>query len=98
MATESKLVARTTQEHYDKYARLSEHVPTGLAPYSKDVEKLRELFLADEHLNNIPLRNFDAMVYSVRQYAGKGLSIAESCCILKHILIYRVLGAEFESK
>lgn len=85
----------TTRNHYEKYAALAKHVPTWVAPYSRS-SKLRAMFHADHHLNNIPLSAFDAKFDAVMSYVRghKNLSLAESCCVLKHILIYRVLGVK----
>lgn len=88
-----------TREHYEKYERLSEPVPTEL---TDDLyEDLQYLYCIDEHLNNIPLSRFDGKFTIIRLLVHKanltphgGLSLAENVCILKHILIFRVLGKE----
>lgn len=99
-----KLIHVSSQTHYEKYAALSKNVPTSYAPNHSNVELLREAYLKDNHLNNIPLHWFDQRYEAVRsipqdketikKYLVGGLSLAENCCILKHILIYRVLGCE----
>ena len=97
-----------TREHYEKYERLSEPIPTELADDlyeaptgSDDFGNLQYLYCMDEHLNNIPLSRFDEKFTVVRRLVHKanitphgGLSLAESVCILKHIMIFRVLKKE----
>lgn len=85
---------KTTREHYEKYAELSKNIPTACVPRYND-PKLLELYKEDKNLNNIPLREFD-LYYRKRSYEGRCISLSENCCLLKHILIYRVLGAEPE--
>jgi hypothetical protein len=98
------LICKTTKEHYEKYAKRSARVPTYLAPHYDD-PNLMKLFKADENLNNIPLAQFDIAYQTIlRIPVPKGqdtsLSLSENCCLLKHILIHRVLKAqpEFEKE
>jgi hypothetical protein len=71
-----------------------------------DKESLRELFLKDKHLNNINMRHIDALNSAVRSlliqnktletekkdgHVYSWFSLSNGCCIIKHILIYRVL-------
>jgi hypothetical protein len=72
----------------------------------KDVESLKELFLEDKHLNNTDMKQIDSLNSVVRSLliSNKTLqtekkdgkiyswfSLSDGCCIIKHILIYRVL-------
>lgn len=51
------------------------------------LEQLREFLAADRHLNNIPLRRFDAMTASYNAYNPRTrLSFADGCCIYKALL------------
>lgn len=72
----------------------------------KDVQSLKELFLKDKHLNNINMKQIDNLNAEVRSLLIRNgnleterkdgkvyswFSLCEGCCIIKHILIYRVL-------
>lgn len=97
----------TTKEHFNKYKDFLKGVNTadklrlvkGL--YSCE-EELQKLYNKDVHLNNIPMKLIDDKFKEVmqvikpnkREENGKiylSMSLAESCCILKHILIYTIL-------
>lgn len=97
-----------TREHYEKYERLSEPIPTKLTndlhrnlSTGRHIDNLAYLYGIDEHLNNIPLIRFDAkfsvvrlLIHKARLTPHGGLSLAENVYILKHILIFRVLEKE----
>jgi hypothetical protein len=104
------LEKKTTREHYEEYSNLVDAIGESLV-YSflpeKNVDKLREAFLEDEHLNSIPLKEWDRVrtgastkemykspVYLTfkRRQRGMPLSMADCVCALKHCAIYRVLG------
>ena len=55
-------------------------------------KQIREAYSADKHLNNIPLSVWDSVAN--RLYAARGLSLAERVCVLKHIAVTRICGAE----
>jgi len=84
----------TTEDHYRKYAELAEL--TGFTPTSHhpmgEYEYLLEKYLEDHLLNNIPLKEWDSWGVWL-QCSTKRLSTAELCCLGKHLVIYRVLGA-----
>jgi len=84
----------TTEDHYRKYAELAEL--TGFTPTSHhpmgEYEYLLEKYLEDHILNNIQLKLWDNWGCWL-QCGTKRLSIAELCCLGKHLVVYRVLGA-----
>ena len=84
----------TTEDHYRKYAELAEltaFTPTSHHPMG-EYEYLLEKYLEDHLLNNIPLKEWDSWGAWL-QCSTKRLSIAELCCLGKHLVTYRVLGA-----
>ncbi len=101
-----------TREHYEKYARLAECVPDEVVDNLYDdpncphlpmhnIWNLQWLHATDEHLNNIPLKRFDAkfpvvqkLIRTAKLTPHGGLSLANNVCILKHILVFRILGVE----
>ncbi len=104
------LERNTTREYYEKYSKLVDAIGESLV-YSmlpeKNVDKLKEAFLKNEHLNSIPLKEWDRVragasteeiskspVYLAfkRRQRGMPLSIADCTCALKHCALYRVLG------
>lgn len=93
---------KTSKAHYDKYRDLAQRLGIKFNAESPrifgvSIEKLRELFEADPLLNNIPLRRFDNWTETVKFYNRNArLSLAEGCCLAKHLLIYQVLGIEPE--
>jgi hypothetical protein len=96
-----ELTKRTTKEHYEKYARLSEERGVKWNENSSQHmlgmsrEDLIERFKSDPNLNNIKLAWWDGLVTpSVK----RGLSSAECVCLYKHCAIYQCIGAtpEFE--
>lgn len=83
---------KTTKQHYFKYEELLNKKPSlfemGADSYmSRSVGEWEKLYRRDVNLNNVPLAYFD-----VRFIAGLGLSMAESVCLHKHIIIYKLLG------
>jgi len=89
-------------EHDKKYmfvwANTSKHTRHELSKYFypkyKD-NKLIDLFTADEHLNNIPLHEFDSYHYILSTYIFKhGLSLSECVCYMKGLLRYMLLVEE----
>src|SRR4029077_7415840 len=73
------------KEHAKKYEALAQKLGVeslrALMPVS--AQKIRAaLERGDKHLNSISLRKWDAAGTSIR---GKGLSMAEKVCVLKHV-------------
>lgn len=101
---DTKLVCRTTHQHYEKYQAMLENLHINLIGSkcfpSKD--RLVELFILDPALNNILLKKFDGFYPSLRMYQRDKVkefgphSLAENTCLYKHALIYQVIGAEPE--
>lgn len=104
------LEKKTTREHYETYSNLVDMIGESLVRSfipEKDVEKLREAFLKDEHLNSIPLEKWDRVpgyasmeeisrsaIYKAFKAKRRGipLSLADCVCAAKHCALYRVLG------
>lgn len=53
------------------------------------------LFQRDPNLNNISLSRWDSYAISLKVYnpLARGLSIAESVCLAKHLVVYQLVGA-----
>ena len=73
-------------------------------------KQIREAYSADKHLNNIPLSVWDraagrlypnrandyriSWISPFTRDAARGLSLAERVCVLKHVAVTRICGAE----
>lgn len=80
-----------TEEHRAKYQALAKqkHLAiTNLTLFGvRDVEHLRTLLAADEHLNNIPLRRFDNLTHTYNLYHPRDrMTLCEGCCVYKELL------------
>ena len=92
----------TTKEHYNKYKDMQDglyeiDLLRLVEPLYSSADELLSLFLKDEHLNNISMSSIDNMLFRVKHLLTsnyKNCSLAESCCFIKHILIYNVLEIE----
>jgi len=84
----------TTEDFYRKYAELASFTGYATTTYCPvgEYEYLLEKYLEDRLLNNIPLKVWDNWGIWLR-LRTKRLSIAELCCLGKHLVIYRILGA-----
>lgn len=96
------MISKTTQAHYDKYEamfqeakekgwlvdKLAKHITSSLPRTQMALD-------ADPHLNDIPLARFDAYYHIARQHFPT-ISLAENTCLLKHALLYHVMGCTFE--
>jgi len=56
------------------------------------------LYREDRHLNNVPLRRWDAQAFALfgfnRRARELGLSLSEGVCLYKHLVTYEIVGAE----
>lgn len=97
---------KTTKAYYEKYAKISREakirVQVSTDPNGEKVTSfgkvawIRRGYNSDPHLNFIPLKRFDSL-YAYHRGIPKGpSSLAENVCVLKHSLIYDVLGMEPE--
>ena len=78
------------RKHYKIYSDISKEVPTSVTRgLYRDLPELWSKFAECEHLNSIPLQYFDRLYGRVSPYVGG--TLAEAVCVLKHILLYRVL-------
>jgi hypothetical protein len=87
----------THHEYYGAIVELlGEEELQRLLPGARTPAEWRELIAADEHLNNVPLRRWDALDYYVRSMAARadrdalraitgsnGWSLSDSVCTLK---------------
>lgn len=83
----------TTKQHYEKYAALCDLHGVRVRNDStlfNSVDFLMELYKEDKHLNNIPLKKFDAIALHLP--IPRSISLSERVCMLKHSLFYDVLG------
>jgi hypothetical protein len=95
-----KMMLLYSKEHYDKYAAMSANAPTLTGAVvlgqvgCRDIEELTQLAVKDHLLNDIPLGRFDAYHWANTQRFGKGskLWILDNICLMKHILLFQVLG------
>lgn len=96
-----ELITITTREHYNKYKNLTkginrEVLKNLVRDLYKDEDELKQKFKEDIILNNISMREIDNKFNWVatlicRKNKLSGLSLGESCCIIKYILKYIVL-------
>ena len=91
------LTKNTTKGHYEKFRDMAEKA--GITFKRSDTymgftkQQLLELYLQDNNLNNIPLRDFDCIYLHLPSYIRKIITnMADNCCVYKHLLIYEVLG------
>jgi len=95
------MINKTTRSHYEKYKEMARDCHVTFKnkefPMDRTKETIIELFKRDNHLNNIPLYEFDSYFYVGKFYHGREWipsSLAENVCMYKHLLIYEVVGAE----
>ena len=84
-------------EHRAKYEALARRlgVDALLAIMPATPEQIREAYSADKHLTNIPLSVWDSATWAPFTLdAARGLSLAERVCVLKHVAVTRICGAE----
>lgn len=89
------------RSHYDKYSAMAKVRGVTLSEDSlrffglSSVEQLACLFVKDRHLNNISMARFDSLTASYNAMRPQSrLTLAEGCCLYKHLLIYVVLGVQ----
>lgn len=91
---------KTTKEHYEKYKQKVEdaHIYLDGHCLGYDKEYLQRFYDRDPILNNIPLHEWDQIVYAYWHYQGKEViqTLAEGVCAYKHAVVYQLLGAEPE--
>ncbi len=97
-----KLTKTTTKEHFDKYESMYnamkamgvnlESQAISLIPVKDPLALLETLFNQDNILNNIPLRKFDN-IFPMNHGKGGCFSLASNVCVLKHVMIYKLLKA-----
>jgi len=87
----------TTKEHYNKYDEIKKGINKNsclslVEDLYNNVEGLQNKFNDDIHLNNIPMVKIDGLHWSVKRLLNKNMSLCDTCCFIKHILIYDILG------
>lgn len=98
------MISKTTKQHYDKYEGMFQEAKTKGWLVDKLAEGITSLLPrtqaaldSDPHLNKIPLAKFDAHYWVMRRHFPTA-SLAENTCLLKHALLYHVMGCEFEEE
>lgn len=93
----NNLEHKTTEEHYNKYKDMASRA--GISFKNKEdymgftKEQLLKLYIEDNLLNNVPLRDFDSFYFFYLSHTKKIITnLADNTCVLKHLLIYEVLG------
>jgi len=91
------LTRNITKEHYEKFRDMAEKAGItfkGVSePLGYSVEELRELYIEDNNLNNIPSIGLDSFYLCLPSYKRKTITnMGDVCCVYKHLLIYEVLG------
>jgi hypothetical protein len=87
----------STKSHYEKYDKILKEHPEVLDMWIGDGESYfgihkkywETLYKTDEHLNNYPLGLFDQ-----KYIRGIGLTLAESVCLHKHMIINYIIKAK----
>lgn len=99
----NNLEHKTTEEHYNKYRDMANSAGIrfntedymgymGYMGFTK--EQLLKLYIEDNLLNNIPLRDFDSFYFFYLLHTKNIITnLADNVCVLKHLLIYEVLEA-----
>jgi hypothetical protein len=88
---ESKSKEEKREDHREKMERLCRDYGVMWTEDSVErflgisMERLRELYEEDPHLNNIPLKEWDALSYQM--WVPFGLSLSERVSMLKHAVI-----------
>ena len=98
----SKLIHKASKSHYEKYRDMAKSAGVSFKRDKKPMgytrDELIELYKKDQHLNNIPLRKFDAMTNMLNAYHVVKRTLAEGVCLYKHLLIYEVIGAQWRNE
>jgi hypothetical protein len=88
------LKCKTSREYFEKYCHMRKM--TGVSFLNTTIfgtkEELTKLFLEDPNLNQIPHSRMDCYHPRYREL-WPGLSLAECTCLIKHSLVYQVIGA-----
>ena len=91
MALTEEQETQMRQDHRIKYAAICKDRGLAITNLNlfgvKDMEELQAKLAEDEHLNNIPLKRFDALtaLYNVHNPRSR-MSLAEGCCAYKELL------------
>ena len=95
---------KTTKEHYEKYSGIAKKGGFSLAGKDEFMGRTKkewiELYNEDEHLNNVPLKEWDIHFFNpwVRQNGVN--SLCDCVCLYKHMVKYDIIGVtpDFEVK
>lgn len=95
---------RQKREHFEKYDKLTR--ATGIKFLSACItnsisrDRIKRALETDEHLNNIPLSQWDSIAIGCAEKAlathmpYKYITLAESVCALKHVARYYIAEEE----
>ena len=93
-----RLEHKTTEMIYNKYRDMA--VLAGITFKNSNTymgftkEQLLNLYIEDNFLNNIALRDFDCIYLYLPLHTKKIIKcLADNVCLYKHLLTYEVLGA-----
>ena len=94
---ENIIYKKTTKEHFEKFRDMANEAGISFKRSKEYMgftkEQLLKLYIEDNHLNNIPLIEFDSYYLVLPNYVRKIVTnLADNCCLYKHLLIYEVLG------
>jgi hypothetical protein len=92
------MINKTSKEYYEKYSNLAKEIgisykglkEINFGPQCYTKEELIEKFKEDKNLNNIPLKYWDEKCIL---YCSVRITLAEKVCLLKHLVIYDIIGA-----
>ena len=83
----------SAKEHYIKYRDMAKKHGIGYSGKGKFMGKTKEqwekYYVKDKHLNSYPLRHWDAMHDPYMR-----VTLCETVCMYKHVVIHQVIGKE----
>ncbi|MDY6958318.1 MAG: hypothetical protein SVK08_04100 [Halobacteriota archaeon] len=89
------------RQHREKFTLLAEKLGIGWPDENekfmgRTLQQWSELYAKDEHLNNVPLREFDAYygphLITAHRNGLKGWSYSDTTCVLKTVIINKILA------
>lgn len=100
MNAQTELIKHTNQEHYEKYKNMARQLGLTLKDSVEFMGLSRDQwvakFKADEWLNNVPLRKWDALAPYVMARANRArlpVSLSDCVCVYKWLVTYEIIGA-----
>jgi hypothetical protein len=88
------LISRTSRSRFEKFCAMRSSM--GVSFLNSDLfgtkAQLLKLFQEDSTLSQIPASEFDKY-HSIYKDLRPGITMEETVCLIKHSLIYQVIGA-----